>query len=358
MQRYTNGELADMHFVYGIAEGNGRAAERIYRERFPDRHQPHHSLFARVHRNLCNYGSLRSSRTSEGRPRSTCSVVMEESVLDAVETNPSTSIRAVASALRVSRCSVQRVLNGELLHAFHLQRVQVLLPDDHPARVRFVQWYLQQSVQDVNFPAYVLFTDEATFNRDGVFNQHNAHLWAHENPHGVRQHAAQHRFAINVWAGLVGDCLVGPYLLPSRMTTANYRIFLKHVLPGLLDDVPLSVRRNMWFQHDGAPAHFGLAVRRDLNRSFPQRWIGRGGPVPWPPRSPDLSSLDFFLWGALKAIVYHDPVESEMDLVARLVCAAATIKETPGVFDRVRQSMLRRCQACLVSDGANFEHLL
>lgn len=102
----------------------------------------------------------------------------------------------------------------------------------------------------------------------------------------------------------------------------------------------------------------GLAVRSHLNRSFPHRWIGRGEPVPWPPRSPDLSSLDFFLWGAIKCVVYRDPVESEMDLVARLVCAAATIKETPGVFDRVRQSMLRRCQACLASDGANFEHLL
>ena len=27
---------------------------------------------------------------------------------------------------------------------------------------------------------------------------------------------------------------------------------------------------------------------------FPDAWIGRGGPIPWPPRSPDLSPLDFF----------------------------------------------------------------
>ncbi|GFV88973.1 hypothetical protein TNCV_4911751 [Trichonephila clavipes] len=38
-----------------------------------------------------------------------------------------------------------------------------------------------------------------------------------------------------------------------------------------------------------------------------------GGPVAWPPRSPDLSPLDFFLWGAMKGLVYDTPVVSEMD---------------------------------------------
>ncbi|GIX89782.1 hypothetical protein CEXT_172111 [Caerostris extrusa] len=61
MQRYVNGEHADLHLVYGIAEDNGQAAERIYRERFPDRHQPHHKLFARLHQNLYYNGSLRNT---------------------------------------------------------------------------------------------------------------------------------------------------------------------------------------------------------------------------------------------------------------------------------------------------------
>ena len=41
-----------------------------------------------------------------------------------------------------------------------------------------------------------------------------------------------------------------------------------------------------WFQHDGAPPHFGRNAREFL-RQFPQRWIGRGGPISWLPRSPD-----------------------------------------------------------------------
>ena len=45
------------------------------------------------------------------------------------------------------------------------------------------------------------------------------------------------------------------------------------------------------------PFHWALTVRESLNNSFPQRWIGRDGPIAWPPRSPDLTPLDFFFWG-------------------------------------------------------------
>lgn len=347
-----------MHLMYGLAEGNARAAARLYRERYPQRDAPDRRMFSNLHHNLCEYGSLRGNRHSEGRPRVTRTPRMEQNVLDTVRRNPSASVRAVATAVGESRNSVHRVLQREGLHPYHLQRVQLLLPADYPARERFARWYLDQCCQDAHFPSYVLMTDEAYFTREGMFNYHNVHLWAGENPHGIRPHAAQHRFSVNVWAGLVGDVLVGPYLLPSPLTSANYLIFFQEVLPTLLDTVPQHIRRHMWFQHDGAPPHYGRRVRAHLNHVFRHRWIGRGGPVPWPSRSPDLNSIDFFFWGALKSVVYATPVNSDEDLVARIVCAAADIQQTAGIFERVRQSMVRRCNACIASNGGNIEHLL
>ena len=47
----------------------------------------------------------------------------------------------------------------------------------------------------------------------------------------------------------------------------------------------------MRFQHDGCPAHFALQERGELDRMFPQRWIGRGSTVHWPARSPDLTGF-------------------------------------------------------------------
>jgi hypothetical protein len=63
----------------------------------------------------------------------------------------------------------------------------------------------------------------------------------------------------------VGNCLVGLHVLPHRLTGNHYRDFLLYDLPKLLEDVPPAVRAQMWYMHDGAPAHFSRAVRDVLN---------------------------------------------------------------------------------------------
>jgi hypothetical protein len=49
---------------------------------------------------------------------------------------------------------------------------------------------------------------------------------------------------------------------------------------------------------------FSRAVRDVLNNTYNNRWVGRGGPTTWPPSSPDLNPLDFYLWGHLKSLVH------------------------------------------------------
>jgi hypothetical protein len=49
------------------------------------------------------------------------------------------------------------------------------------------------------------------------------------------------------------------------------------------------------FQQEEASPHFHNEVTEFLNRKFPEKWIGRGGPITWPPRSPDLTPLHIFL---------------------------------------------------------------
>jgi hypothetical protein len=44
-------------------------------------------------------------------------------------------------------------------------------------------------------------------------------------------------------------------------------------------------------------------VRNRLNHMMPDGWIGRGTPISWPPRSPDLTPLYFFLCGYGKNLV-------------------------------------------------------
>ena len=81
------------------------------------------------------------------------------------------------------------------------------------------------------------------------------------------------------------------------------------------------------FQQDGAPPHWGSDVHRFLDVTFPNRWIGRDGPTPWPPRLPDITPLHFFLWGYVKDKVFSTPVPDITNLKARITDAFATITE-------------------------------
>lgn len=131
--------------------------------------------------------------------------------------------------------------------------------------------------QNVNFRAYVLLIDDFILSRERVFNQQIAHLWSQKNHHDVWHHATKHRFFLFFFSKCVGrfdrrNRLIGPYLLPSCMTSTNNRIFPEQVLPDLLDDVSPNVRRNMWFKNDGrSPSHFGMVVSEQWNWYFSHR---------------------------------------------------------------------------------------
>ena len=64
----------------------------------------------------------------------------------------------------------------------------------------------------------------------------------------------------------------------------NYADFLENLLPELLEDVPLTQRKSMYFQQDGAPPHVYRRVTRYLNEYYPERWIAQYGSIRWPAR--------------------------------------------------------------------------
>lgn len=192
----------------------------------------------------------------------------------------------------------------------------------------------------------------------GIFNVHNEHWWSNENPYVTRQDAYQHRFSVNVWAGILDNCLLGPYFIDGRLDSLSYLNILNSVVNEMLRDVPLSVRRHLFYQHDGAPAHYQVRVREYLNNHFGDRWIGRGGPVPWPARSPDLTPLDFYLWGELKRLVYATEYSDREELKVRIRNAFDNVRSDPFVLNRVKDNMRKRAELCITRGGSHFEQFL
>lgn len=88
---------------------------------------------------------------------------------------------------------------------------------------------LHKIQRDSHFLERILFTDECSLSNSNILNPQNARIWAYRNPHAMVQWFNQGRFVINVWAGIIGNNIVGPIYLPSRLTSSAYVRYLKCV---------------------------------------------------------------------------------------------------------------------------------
>jgi hypothetical protein len=201
----------------------------------------------------------------------------------------------------------------------------------------------------------ILFADEAIFSRDDITNTRNTHVWSYDNPHSTKETHFQTRFSVNIWCGIIGNLLIGPVVLEDRLTSQRYLRFLQEELPLMLEDVPLLTRQEMWLQQDGAPPNFGRQVTAFLNQHFPDRWIGRGGPVPWPARSQDLSPLDYFLLGHMKSLVHAVKSNTRAELLNRIMDSGPHIRNDHDSVKRAVTSITRRAQLCIDNHGGHFE---
>ena len=75
---------------------------------------------------------------------------------------------------------------------------------------------------------------------------------------------------MNVWCALLGNKLIGPSVLDNNLTGNKYEVFLRNELPGLLEDILLMIRGQMYFQHDGTPPILHSARERVLNLLKPK----------------------------------------------------------------------------------------
>jgi len=142
------------------------------------------------------------------------------------------------------------------------------------------------------------------------------------------------------------------------MTGQSYLDFLQNELPKQLEDVPLATRIAMYFQHDGARSHYTRHVTQHLNDTFLNRWIGRGSTINWPPRSPNLTQLDFCLWGLMKNEVYRKKSGYRDELLVNILDVIACIKERQDALRRTTRHVFTRVAKCTDDDGGIFEHLL
>lgn len=247
-------------------------------------------------------------------------------------------------------------MRGERYKPFKLHLSQTLHPGDQNRRMQFCNWLLNKTGENPNFCAKILWSDECNFSNLGLFNRKNEHIWSIQNPRQYVEVRNQNRFGFNVWAGILNNRLLGPLIYEGTLNANRYLEFLRGPISEYLDNLPLLEVHNMWWQQDGAPPHNSILVKNYLHEAFPGQWIGNGGAVEWSARSPDLSPLDYFLWGNIKNTVYKQRYANIGELQDSVVAAFDGI---PGRnIERAVRSIERRAQMCIQENGSLFEHLL
>ncbi|GFT58622.1 uncharacterized protein TNCV_1250761 [Trichonephila clavipes] len=161
--------------------------------------------------------------------------------------------------------------------------------NDHQARRRFVEWAENEIAVVPDFHKRILFSDEAHFWLNGYVNKQNCRIWSEANP--------------QVYVETPLHPIIGPYFFKNdegHNVTVNgdrYRAMITNFFIPELNNHDV---QQLWFQRDGATCHTARATIDLLKDTFGDRLISRFGPVNWPPRSCDLTPLDYFLWGYVK----------------------------------------------------------
>jgi hypothetical protein len=205
--------------------------------------------------------------------------------------------------------------------------------------------------------------DEAGFSMNGEVNTHNVSQYAPKGqPPAFNFERNDSRAKLTVWAALCGNgLLVGPYFLHGNVNGIAYlRMLNEFVFPQLAvnfnNQYWEGLFRGLWWAQDGAPAHRLIQVRDRLNEVFGNnRVVGLDHDVEWPPRSPDLTPCDFFLWGYLKDKVFSTPPQNIQDLRQKIIEQFNALREQPAVIRKAVRYMHKHTVVCVERNGGHVE---
>lgn len=348
MNRYTPKERAEIVTIFIQCNRSVIATQRAYRKKYRGRAAPKSDTIRRLASNFETYGSVANRQGHRPRPRRSKENI--RAVERSVTENPNVSYRRRSQQLKISGTSLRRILKDDLhMFPFKVQLTQRLLDTDNSRRVAYANTVLEVSKSEPDFWERFLMTDEAHFMLSGTVNKQNCRFWGKENPHAIHQ-TPLHDQKVTVWAGVCSETIIGPFFfhVGDTVNGDRYRWMLAHsVLPAMRE----KGLKHVWFQQDGATCHTAKSTMKFLQQKFPGRVVSKGGDIDWPPRSPDLTAPDFFLWGFLKSKVYANKPKTLDELKNNIRAEIAAI--SPATLANVMQNAKKRAEFCLRNNGGH-----
>ncbi|GFV95544.1 DUF4817 domain-containing protein [Trichonephila clavipes] len=224
--------------------------------------------------------------------------------------------------------------------------------NDHQARRRFVEWAQNEIAVVPDFHKRILFSDEAPFWLKGYVNKQNCRIWSEANPQAYVE-TPLHPEKLTVWCTLWAGGIIGPYFFKNdegHNVTVNGDRYRAMITNFFIPELNNNDVQELWFQQDGATCHTARATIDLLKDTFGDRLISHFGPVNWPPRSCDLTPLNYFLWGYVKSLVYADKSQTLDHLEDNIRRVIADMR--PQMLEKVIENWTSRLDCIRASRGS------
>ncbi len=150
-----------------------------------------------------------------------------------------------------------------------------------------------------------------------------------------------------VWCGMSRKRIAGPIFFITTVTGWGYVILFNSLCQLGKSDC------RTWLQQDNICPHASTNTMNFLHKIFNERLISTNL---WPPRSSDLSPLDFFLWGYSKNCVYMTTPRNLKELKGSIAREIENIDQK--TLKRVFLNSVKRCPICKANSDGHFQHLL
>ncbi|GFU78024.1 uncharacterized protein TNCV_4855021 [Trichonephila clavipes] len=203
-----------------------------------------------------------------------------------------------------------------------------------------------------------IYNDEAHFWLNGYVNKQNCRIWSEANP-DVYVETPLHPEKLTVWCALWAGGIIGPYFFKNdegHNVTVNGDRSRAMITNFFIPELNNHDVQELWFQQDGATCHTARATIDLLKDTFGDRLISRFGPVNWPPRSWDLTPLDYFLWGCVKSLVYADKPQTFDHLEDNIRRVIADIR--PQIVEKVIENWTSRLDYIRASHGSPMPEII
>ncbi|GFV13252.1 putative transposable element [Trichonephila clavipes] len=153
--------------------------------------------------------------------------------------------------------------------------------------------------------------------------------------------------------------IIGPYFFKNdegHNVTVNGDRYRSMITNFFISELNNNDVQELCFQQDGATCHTARATIDLLKDTFGDHLISRFGPVNWPPRSCDLTPLDYFLWGYVKSLVFVDKPQTLDHLEDNIRRVIADIR--PQMLEKVIENWTSRLDYIRASRGSPMPEII